>query len=566
MKNFLVCLLLFASVFIIQSCEKELTNNSFQNTDDPELLDASLRRSCDMNAHMGKLLADPDYARQHQSKFEKLAEIRNNVQHRTTCDNPPIIPVAVHFQGVQNGDIACLIALAESQIRILNDDFRGENQDISKWKDNASSAFAGLANAETCVKFALANKNHPAGFNLQEGDLAVTLNQTNGDFNQTWSGYLNIYVQFDTGLLGYSPLGGAGNGDGVVIDASAFGTGSGCGAISPENPFNLGRTTTHEVGHYLLLDHIWGDGCGIDDEVFDTPESDEPYYDCPQIGAKSCGSTDMHMNYMDYTNDDCMYMFSAGQAVRSENYIKSSLQILIGNASNVITGAIDNGDDSDVDPDDSDDNAGDDNDNDDETTDVVDSDCEAEAVDYYDGTALKDDACYQEVIAIDEYCCGVEFDYLCQEAYDECAGVSTSGSCKVTAVDYNSGQVLMDACVDEVQEYDTYCCETEWDMLCQYYYDDCSYYGKKMTDFKSNDAMVLVGKNPISGKVQITYALKNWNPMTELLITVDGKKILSEKVTSRRGSIEKDLLQYRHSGVKAISLVQGKTKVAEVKY
>jgi len=174
---------------------------------------------------------------------------------------------------------------------------------------------------------------------LTNGQPAVTINQTTGDQNSAWAGYLNIYVQFGTGVLGYAPLGGSGNGDGVVIEGTAFGAGSQCGNIGAQAPYNLGRTTTHEVGHYLLLDHIWGNGCGQDDLVADTPNSQSEYYDCPNVGASSCGSTDMHMNYMDYTNDACMYMFSAGQITRSENYVTSNLGNLTSNASNVIGGS-----------------------------------------------------------------------------------------------------------------------------------------------------------------------------------------------------------------------------------
>ena len=61
----------------------------------------------------------------------------------------------------------------------------------------------------------------------------------------------------------------------------------------------------------------------MDDEVQDTPDQSDSYGGCPSLGAQTCGSADMHMNYMDYTDDLCMYMFSAGQASRMENYLNS---------------------------------------------------------------------------------------------------------------------------------------------------------------------------------------------------------------------------------------------------
>ncbi len=296
---------------------------------------SNLVRTCGMHNHMEKLLTNPDYAKMHQNK---LAKIESMASTRSLCSNPVVLPVAVHFQGV-NGDPACLVSLAENQIQILNDDFNGTNSDISNWTNGSSSSFPGVNFAEACLSFQLADTNHPSGFGLVDGQPAVTINQTTGDFNASFSGYLNIFVQFGTGVLGYSPLGGSGNGDGVVVEASAFGSGSGCGNVVPNAPYNLGRTTTHEVGHYLLLDHIWGGGCGQDDGVSDTPSSADSYYDCPSVGVSSCGSVDMHMNYMDYTNDACMYMFTEGQATRSENYVSSSLNILTSNASNVISGS-----------------------------------------------------------------------------------------------------------------------------------------------------------------------------------------------------------------------------------
>jgi hypothetical protein len=100
---------------------------------------------------------------------------------------------------------------------------------------------------------------------------------------------------------------------------------------------------THEVGHYFYLDHIWGNGCNSDDEVSDTPDQSSDYDGCPSLGASSCGSTDMHMNYMDYTNDVCMYMFSAGQSVRMENYINANLNNMINKGLTVVNGSTDSG-------------------------------------------------------------------------------------------------------------------------------------------------------------------------------------------------------------------------------
>ena len=98
----------------------------------------------------------------------------------------------------------------------------------------------------------------------------------------------------------------------MVISPQYFGS---QGYVSA--PFDKGRTATHEVGHYLNLRHIWGDGrCKRDDFVSDTPSSDGPNYGCPSYPTVNCRTNDMTMNYMDYTDDACMYMFSEGQKAR----------------------------------------------------------------------------------------------------------------------------------------------------------------------------------------------------------------------------------------------------------
>ncbi len=109
--------------------------------------------------------------------------------------------------------------------------------------------------------------------------------------------------------------------DGIVIDYEAFGT---TGVAANNLPFEKGRTTTHEIGHYLNLFHLWGpldnDGrasCSLDDAVEDTPQQSSTYQgECPPGPAYSCGTPDMHMNYMNFTNDACMAMFTAGQRNR----------------------------------------------------------------------------------------------------------------------------------------------------------------------------------------------------------------------------------------------------------
>jgi hypothetical protein len=114
---------------------------------------------------------------------------------------------------------------------------------------------------------------------------------------------------------------------GAVIHYLSFGRGAGYRFFTG---YDLGRTATHEVGHCLGLVHIWGDkNCG-DDKVDDTPLHNGPNFGCPEQGLRSsCVGTpvQMTMNYMDYTDDRCMYFFTDGQAARADFFMNTDPQL-----------------------------------------------------------------------------------------------------------------------------------------------------------------------------------------------------------------------------------------------
>lgn len=123
--------------------------------------------------------------------------------------------------------------------------------------------------------------------------------------------FLNIwvvnYMPYQGGqILGYAQFpGGSWSTDGVVMAAPFVGANQ--------------RTATHEVGHWLNLRHIWGDGgCGASDFVADTPDADGNSRGCPSYPTIECGSANMTMNFMDYSDDSCMYMFTDGQKTRMD--------------------------------------------------------------------------------------------------------------------------------------------------------------------------------------------------------------------------------------------------------
>jgi hypothetical protein len=229
------------------------------------------------------------------------------------------IPVVVHV--VYNGATENVSdAQINTQMDVLNEDFRRLNADAS----STLATFLGVA-ADAEIEFCLASVD-PAGgattgitrtstsetsFSYISDD--VKFNASGGKDAWPADDYMNMWVcDISGGILGYAQFpGGADATDGVVIDYEYFGT-----IGTATSPFDLGRTATHEVGHWLNLRHIWGDGgCGVDDFCADTPESDGPNYGC-NLSATSCSTLDMVQNYMDYTDDDCMNLFSEDQKSR----------------------------------------------------------------------------------------------------------------------------------------------------------------------------------------------------------------------------------------------------------
>lgn len=249
------------------------------------------------------------------------------------------IPVVVHvIHSGQPVGTAPNITDAQviSQITVMNNDFR---------RLAGTPGFnSNPVGADTQVQFALA-KVDPDG-NPTNGINRVNLCETSwstADINATvkpttiWdpNSYMNMWsVNFsDATLLGYAqfPIGsglqglpstGAAFTDGVVANYSTFGSiNYSDGTFLLNAPYNEGRTMTHEVGHFLGLRHIWGDGdCTVDDFCADTPNAGASNFGCP-TGTNSCtGVTnpgnDMIENYMDYTDDACMNIYTVNQKDR----------------------------------------------------------------------------------------------------------------------------------------------------------------------------------------------------------------------------------------------------------
>lgn len=278
------------------------------------------------------------------SALDKHPEIRANVAmneaetgvklrmgeaaFRTGITTVPVVVHVIHRTAAEN----ISDAQVKSQIKVLNEDFRAKNKDVSK----VPAPFKPLV-GDAKIKFKLATKD-PDG----KSTTGITRTKTTAPFFSSddkmkssatggidaWDAkkYLNIWVctlvDGVNDLLGYAYFPGVPDSiDGVVVLNTAFGT-TGTAAA----PFNKGRTTTHEIGHYLNLHHIWGgqsvsDPCSDSDFVSDTPNQFSSNGRTPTFPRISCRNEphgDMFMNYMDYVDDAAMFMFSKGQVARMQ--------------------------------------------------------------------------------------------------------------------------------------------------------------------------------------------------------------------------------------------------------
>jgi hypothetical protein len=280
------------------------------------------QRNCHtMDNHERLLQEDAHYF----ERLEKIEQFTNyaissgKVNQNKAVITIPVVVHVVYNTSAQNVSDAQI----QSQLNVLNQDFRKLNSDLNLVPSTFSSL---VADAE--INFCLANRD-PNG-NATTGIVRVQTSQTSFSTNDgvkyassggsnAWPSnqYLNLWVcNMSGGILGYAQFpGGASATDGVVIGYTCFGT-----MGTAQAPFNKGRTATHEVGHWLNLRHIWGDATCGSDLVSDTPVHNTSNYGCPSHPrSNSCGtSAEMFMNYMDYVDDACMQMFSNGQKSRMQ--------------------------------------------------------------------------------------------------------------------------------------------------------------------------------------------------------------------------------------------------------
>lgn len=260
-----------------------------------------------------------------KSEVEIKKEIEKAKQQKVTLPSVKIIPVVVHV--VHDGGTNNISdAQIQSQIDVLNEDFR---------KIIGTNGYGNGVDTE--IEFCLAKKD-PQG-KCTNGIVRIKSPLSNHQTHQRsqlkllsyWDNlrYLNIYVVKNinngSGTLGYSSFpGGPPDEDGIVVRHDYFGK---TGTAST----TLGRTTTHEVGHWFGLYHTFNGGCGADtcadgDYVCDTPPAANPNFGCPTINSCSIdvpNVNDQIQNYLDYSNDNCKNMFTNGQMQRMQATLAS---------------------------------------------------------------------------------------------------------------------------------------------------------------------------------------------------------------------------------------------------
>ena len=305
-------IIVFAVVIMlfIVSCEK--TNHSIDNSTD-EISQEPIQRKCGSNEILEEQMrSDPSLIIRIRDIEDFTEQVVNNIENaRLLPDGIIEIPVIVNVLYKTTGQNISLEQI-HSQIDVLNKDYSATNSDY-----NTPSSFQAQRSGDIRIRFVLDNvvrlKTKVQSWPIND---AMKKSSKGGIDPTSPQTKLNFWVcNLTSGYLGYAQFpGGNASTDGIVIDDNAFGT---IGNLY--NAYNKGRTATHEVGHWMNLRHIWGDtNCG-NDFVDDTPIHTTFNFGCPNNPISNCGGIVhqmMTMNYMDYTDDACMYMFTARQKER----------------------------------------------------------------------------------------------------------------------------------------------------------------------------------------------------------------------------------------------------------
>jgi len=304
--------LLLAMFVLVLACNKKDVRKP--TTEQLETQSMTRQRSCASTEVLEtQLAADPGLKQKMQQIEDFTNKLIKSPDKYRLVNGVIEIPVIVNVLFRNTGENISSTQI-QSQIDVLNEDFNNTNAD----RDLIPAEFLPVQ-ANVGIRFVLSGVVRKATKKTSWSTNDAMKKSKSGGIDPTSpSTTLNMWsCNMGGGILGYAQFpGGSLATDGVVILYNAFGR---LGNVV--SPFNKGRTATHEVGHWLNLRHIWGDAiCGTD-LVNDTPQANTANYGCPAYPSKSTctgNPTEMTMNYMDYTDDACMYMFSNGQNSRMQ--------------------------------------------------------------------------------------------------------------------------------------------------------------------------------------------------------------------------------------------------------
>lgn len=306
-------LVAFASCILLATGCSKTNESESASSESPEFeTPVTWQRCASQEVLAAQLEADPTLALRMQAIERVTDEFTKHPPDNFLSGGDVVIPVVVNVlykAAAENISQAQI----QSQIDVLNADYSATNSDYN----STPAYFQSVRSGNTHVRFVL-DQVIRKSTNKKSWSTNDAMKKTaQGGLNPTSpTTKLNLWVcNMGGGILGYAQFpGGNSATDGVVIDNNAMGK-TGTAAA----PYGLGRTATHEIGHWLNLRHIWGDATCGNDFVGDTPLHQTSNGGCPAFPKYgSCSSTVpmMTMNYMDYTYDACMFMFSAGQSTR----------------------------------------------------------------------------------------------------------------------------------------------------------------------------------------------------------------------------------------------------------
>jgi len=329
---------------VVQEANKRLgigVNKNVSFHTNPEILLNTTNQSfrvCGSNQTHKENMKSSKFVQYRRILEQKLAEgTRSN-----NCTNIITIPVAFHFSGnVNNNNMSCILSTIQDQLESVNRDFAGLNfdKDFYLQLSNLCSILypEEALFSSTCIQFYLAAPNGNAAVTFNEN---VVQNSGEGQYSfdaPGWEGYLNIFVSDiiplgkNPGLAGFvSDIGEGSNPDGttgIFIVSKYFGANeNSCSSgvtFNSSTQFRLGRTLTHELGHFFGLYHIFQSiDCNIDEDLIeDTPIQTEPNFgiksvneNCSSNANNTCVSNEFFFNYMDYGDDSALIMFTVDQA------------------------------------------------------------------------------------------------------------------------------------------------------------------------------------------------------------------------------------------------------------